>query len=159
MVELVVLRCSLLTPLFCPPKQGNNSCSTIHWCRKAVQVGKWRRRKAEVQQGHLLEGGWVKPSSPGQSSTESWILMNWHLLQSQLTWGVRKRFNFSWNGKAKHRGHLKYPCCIPGFIPFPVFYNSLDSGSPPHQNARNAFYTQLPKCHLNFLKKYSILVQ
>lgn len=62
----MVLKCSLLTPLFCLPKKGINSCSAIHWCRKTVEgrvvgeAGRQRYNKVMFYRGiglnHPVQG-------------------------------------------------------------------------------------------------------
>lgn len=157
-MELAVLRCPLLTPLFCLPKEG----STIHWCTKAVKVGKWEKQEGRGTARTCFRGGlgWVILSRAGQN----WIMYFDELVTPAIPahiWGIRKRFNFSSSGKLQSRGLLNYSCSNPGFTCFPIFYNGLDLGSPPHWNACNAFYTWLflqnSEMSLRFLEKVQYL--
>lgn len=56
MVELVVLRCSLLTPLFYPPKEGVNSCSSTG-VERLWKVGKWEKQEGRGTTRSCFKGG------------------------------------------------------------------------------------------------------
>lgn len=88
--------------------------------------------------------------------------MYWRFLQSQFTWGDRKRFNLSWNGRA----FVSYPYSNPNFTLFsmifpPIFFLIIwpQFPLPTKMHLTLIIHCRVPKCHLRLLEKQNILLQ
>lgn len=111
----------------------------------------------------LNQKWWIEQLHPEQGrTTELSILMYWRFLQSQFTWGDRKRFNLSWNGRA----FVSYPYSNPNFTLFsmifpPIFFLIIwpQFPLPTKMHLTLIIHCRVPKCHLRLLEKQNILLQ
>lgn len=106
----------------------------------------------------LNQKWWIEQHRPEQGrTTELSILMYWHFLQSQFTWGDRKRFNLSWNGRAL----LSCPYSNPNLTLFSIIFSPFflivwpEFPLPTKMHGTCLIviiFCRIPKCHLDLLK-------